>query len=330
MKKTTTILLLLLCIIGKAQTLDDFGRITLNSYTPQQLKLTSGAKSLLETKLNQIASNYGMGGTSPNPRFIITANINIGTKDIIAGPPQMIAQNIELTIFIGDAIEDKIYSNISLSLEGVGTNENKAFINALKNVNTKSSKLESFIEEAKNKIVSYYTTNCEFLIKEAEASVEKQNFNKALYQLQLIPNICEDCYFKALKKSDEIYQQKIDFEGLALLEKAKTIWASSPNADGAYEINPLLLRINKKAKCYTEVSEFNTRVEEKLVADEIESIRLEEENAKREHELALENEKNDAELEKLRINAYREIAVEYAKNQPQIVYRSVYRNIYWY
>lgn len=330
MKKITTILLLLLCIIGKAQTLDDFGRITLNTYLPEQLKLTSDTKSLLETKLNQIASNYGMGGTSQNPRFIITANINIGTKDIIAGPPQMIAQNMDLTIFIGDALEDKIYSNISLSLKGVGTNENKAFINALKKVDTKSSKLESFIEEAKSKIVSYYSTNCEFLIKEAESSVEKQNFRKALYQLQLIPNICEDCYFKALKKSDEIYQQKIDYEGLVLLEKAKTIWASSPNADGAYEIMPLLLKINKRAKSYSEVPEFNTRVEEKLVADEIERIRLEEENAKREHELALENEKNDAELEKLRINAYREIAVEYAKNQPQIVYRSVYRNIYWY
>lgn len=38
-----------------------------------------------------------MGGSQANPRFIITANVNVGTKDIIAGPPQMIAQNIEVT-----------------------------------------------------------------------------------------------------------------------------------------------------------------------------------------------------------------------------------------
>lgn len=326
MKKITTILLLLLCIIGKAQTLDDFGRITLNTFIPEQLKLTSDAKSVLVTKLNQIASNYGMGGTSPSPRYIITASVNIGTKDIISGPPQMVSHNIDLTIFIGDAIEDKIYSNISLSFKGVGTNENKALINALKNINTKSSKLEIFIHEAKNKIINYYLTNCEFLIKEAESSFEKQDFNKALYQLQLIPNICEDCYFKALKKSDVIYQQKIDNEGLILLENAKNIWATSPNANGAYEVKPLLLKINKRAKCYSEVPEFISKVEKKLVSDEIERIRLEEENSKREHELALEIEKNDAELDKLRINAYKEIALEYFRNQPKS-----YNNysVYW-
>ena len=43
-----------------------------------------------------------------------------------------------------------------------------------------------------------------------------------------------------------------------------------------------------------------------------------------------ENAKTEAELEKQRINAYRDVAVEYAKNQPHVVYRNVYRNIYWY
>lgn len=81
-----------------------------------------------------------MGGSETNPRFIITAAVNLGTKDIIAGPPQMIAQNLDITMFVGDALTNTIFSNTTLSLKGVGTNENKAFIEAFKTINPKTKK----------------------------------------------------------------------------------------------------------------------------------------------------------------------------------------------
>ena len=54
---------------------DDFGRIILNTYLPEELTLPGEAKDALINKLNQISSNNGMGGSQVNPRFIITANI---------------------------------------------------------------------------------------------------------------------------------------------------------------------------------------------------------------------------------------------------------------
>ena len=106
MKTIIAILFLtVVAITSNAQAkLDDFGRIILNTYLPDNIAMPSEAKNLLITKLNQITSNNGMGGSQANPRFIITANVNVGTKDIIAGPPQMIAQNIDVTLFIGDAV----------------------------------------------------------------------------------------------------------------------------------------------------------------------------------------------------------------------------------
>lgn len=326
MKRINFIALLLISISSFAQKMDDFGRITLNAYIPEQLELSADVKSLLTTKLNQISSNYGMGGTSLDPRFVITVNVNIGTKDIVSGPPQMIAQNIDLTFFIGDAVEEKIYSNYSVSVKGVGTNENKAFIDAFKKIKTKTTDLAEFTTSGKNKIIQYYETNCDFFLKEANSYANNGQFNQALYILMKIPDVCKDCYFKALEQSDLVYKNKIDSEGKNLLEKAKTIWASSPNAEGANQIKPLLLAINKNAACYSEVPEFNEKVEAKLTADELERIRLEEEREQREHELALENAKNDAELERLRINAYREVAVEYARNQPKV--QTNYK-VYW-
>ena len=95
-----------------------------------------------------------MGGGQVNPRFIITANVNIGTKDIISGPPQMIAQNLDVTLFVGDAMTNTIFSSTTLNLKGVGTNENKAFIEAFKTINTKNKEVLTFLEEGKKKIIS--------------------------------------------------------------------------------------------------------------------------------------------------------------------------------
>lgn len=170
---------------------DDFGRIVLNTYIPEQIDIPSEAKKLLNTKLTQIASNNGMGGSSVNERFIITSNVNIGTKDIIAGPPQMIAQNVDVTFFIGDAIENTIFSNLTIALKGVGTNENKALIEAFKRINVNDKRFTSFIEKGKNKIVGYYASKCDFIIKDAVTLAKLEKYNQAIYTLSLVPEVCQ-------------------------------------------------------------------------------------------------------------------------------------------
>jgi hypothetical protein len=109
------------------------------------------------------------------------------------------------------------------------------------------------------------------------------------------------------------------------------------------------------ASCQPEVSIFIKKVDAKLKADEKarwqfkmkqyadkvaaqkEQTRIAEEQSKRDDAYrekqaqrdAVTNEKQaqrNLELDKIRVNAYREVAVAYAKNQPKTV---TYNNIYW-
>lgn len=306
--------------------LDDFGRIALNPYVSEQAKLPAEAKAQLEIKLKQIASNYGMAGTVANPRFIITSAISITTKDIIPGPPQQIAQNMDITLFIGDAIENKIYSNIVISSSGVDTNENKAFIDAIKQINTKNKKIETFLEEAKTKIISYYSTQCDLINQKAIALKQQEKYSEAIYTLAQIPEVCQECYFKALNEMGVVYYLKINSDGKIMLDKAITTWAANPNQEGANEAEEYIKQINPKAKCIPNASKLLKSINSKVIADEKERLRKQEEFDKRQQKIDAENAKTEAELEKQRINAYREVAVEYLRNQPQVVYR----NIYWY
>ncbi len=310
--------------------LDDFGRIALNLYVSEQAKLPAEAKAQLEIKLKQIASNYGMAGSTANPRFIITANISITTKDIVPGPPQQIAQNMDITLFIGDAIENKIFSNIVISSSGVGTNENKAFIDAIKQLNTKNKKIELFIEEAKTKIIAYYNSQCDFINQEAIAQKNQEKYAEAIYTLAQIPEVCQNCFFNALKEMAVIYDLKINNEANALLKNAQSTWAANPNEQGGQDATAYVMQINPKANSYANAAQLLNSINTKLIADERERKRRQAEYEKRQQIIDAENAKNKIELEKQRINAYRAIAVEYAKNQPTVIYRNVYRRIYWY
>lgn len=317
MKKIISILVLsLITITSYSQVnLNDFGRIIINSYIPDNLELPTEAKNLLITKLDQITSNTGIAGSQANARFIITANINVGTKDIIAGPPQMIAQNIDITFFIGDAVTNTIFSNTTLSLKGVGTNENKAFIDALKTINPKNIDVLAFLEEGKTKIINYYIINCDFILKDAQTLVKQEKYDEAIYQLALVPNVCKECYFKCSDTITNIYQQKIDADCKAKLSKAKTKWAGQQDISNAENVLNILSDINYNAACFSEVNLLTKEINKKMIGDE--KSRL---------ELALKKYNDKIDLEKKQIDAYKEIAIEYTKNQPKTV---IYNNIYW-
>jgi hypothetical protein len=357
MKKIISALILaVVAITSNAQVkLDDFGRIVLNTYLPDNIAIPTEAKNLLITKLNQITSNKGMGGSQANPRFIITANVNVGTKDIIAGPPQMIAQNLDVTLFIGDAVTNTIFSNTTLSLKGVGTNENKAFIDALKTINAKNKEVLAFLEEGKTKIINYYSTNCDFMIKDAQTLVKQEKYDEAIFQLSLVPDVCKDCYFKCLDTLTKIYQQKIDADCKVKFNEAKVTWTAAQTPNGAEKTGDILSTINPMANCQTDVTAFIKAIDAKLKADEKvrwqfkmkqyadkiamqkEQVRIAEEKGKRDDTYRENQSQRDAisqekqstrnyELDKIRINSYREVAIEIAKNQPKSV---TYNNIFW-
>ena len=324
--------------------LDDFGRIVLNSFIPKELNIPTEAKEVLKSKLDQISSSNGLGGNQINPRFIITANIVVGTKDIIAGPPQMIAQNLGVTLFIGDAISNTILSNLNIELKGVGTNENKAIIDAIKNINPKNKEIVTLLEEGKTKIINYYSTNCDFILKEAQTLAKQEKFDEAIFKLALVPEVCKECYFKCLDTLSVIYQKKIDADCKIKFNKAKNIWNANQNPEGAEKAGDLLSTINPQSNCQTEVNTLMKTINAKLKADEKarwefkmkqyedkitaqkEQVRIAEEKSLRDDQFRDQQSIRNYQIDKIRINAYREVGVEYARNQPRTI---TYNNIYW-
>lgn len=263
------------CTQARAQTeLGDYGKLVLNTFVPDQVdEISADVKSMLQSKLNQIVAAKGIGGVTINPRFVILVKVNVLTKDIIAGPPTMIAQNLELNFYVADATENTIFSSLSIELKGVGTSQTKAYIDAIKNINPKDKRIGDFVEEGKNKIIDYYNTNCEILIAKANSSAKTGDFDAAILKLSTIPDVCEKCYEKSLDNIEQIYQKKIDVECALILKNAKFAWQSNQTKVGAQKVAEELNNLSPFSSCQNEADSLMKQIAQKFKDEENAAIR---------------------------------------------------------
>ena len=168
MKLLITLFLMILCLaeLNAQTTSDDSQRIVINPFIPSQVEgLPPQAKNMLEDKMKRMLTKNGYGGTAAKPRFIITPNIVILTKDITPTAPPMHAFNMEVTFYVGDGIQGTLFSSTSVQLKGVGENEAKAYISAFKNIKEQNPQFDELLSSAKTKIIEYYKANCDYILK---------------------------------------------------------------------------------------------------------------------------------------------------------------------
>ena len=293
--------------LGKS---DDLTRISLTSVVADLAEnLPEPAIGLLGNKMQQIATINGLGASSLTSRFIITVNLAVLTKDIIPGPPTMIAQNLEATFYIADYQQKKVFSTITIALKGIGINETKAYIAAIKNIKSTSPDLKRFVELGKNKIIEYYNSQCDFIIKDAQAKSSMKQYVEAVSTLSAIPDVCKDCYMKALSAMEPIYKLYIDDQCRKLLNTAQNSWNGSQNSGGADAAGLSLSSIDPEAACFGEAKQLMAQIEQKVLADE-----------KREWNFKMKQQKDGINLEKQRIEAYRAVGEAYGLHQTSTAY----------
>lgn len=309
MKKTFFIVIAVIALlcVGRLSAQNDFkdgeSRIALSIALPEQANLLpSGAETYLVNKLKQAAAQNGLAAEEGFSRFFITAVITPLTRDVVAGPPQQIAQNLEITLYIADGIDQKIYATASLNAKGVGTNETKAYIDAVKHINANSKQFKELAETGKAKIIAYYEAQCDNIIKKAQSMAKQKNYESALYELTVIPDVCS-CYDRALEATAEIYQQYIDYLCDVNLAKARTAWAAEQNADGAKKAGDYLAYIYPDAKCYKEGMDLYREIKGKVLDD---------------WKFEMKIYQDGVDLERERIRAWRDVGVAYGNHQQPI------------
>lgn len=293
---------------------DDYARISLNVFIPEQVeKIPAGSKSLLINKLTQAATKKGMAGGGPQGRFLLTANMDVLAKDVIAGAPNKHAYQFEVSLFIVDFIDKNIVSSTSFEVRGVGNNESKAFTGAIRTIDLKNPKVDQFFDEGKIKIIEYYNSRCDFVIARAKALAAQRQFEDAMNNLASIPEVSKECYMKAMNEIGPIYKEFADYNCQILINVATSCWAARPNSEGAQLAGAVLSQIDPGSICYAESRQLISKMEQKVLKDENRDWKF--------IEKVLDNE---VMLESLRIRAWRDVGVAWGKGQ-----QPTYNDIVW-
>ncbi len=287
----------------KEAILNDFDRIGIAPYVSDQVDyLPAGARNNLQSKLGQIITANGFGNSFYNTRFILTPNIQVTDKHVVAGAPPQVAITLDVHLYVGDGFQGTKFGSTAVSVKGVGTNENKAFIHAIKQLKTHTPQIERLISSAKKRILEYYNTQCDFIIKEAEVAAAQNNFDRALYILSGVPSINTDCYQRATSLTGPVYQKKIDQDCKVNLQNARNIWNTSQNYEGAVSAVQYLADIEPSSVCFRDAQRLSNEIGQRM--RQIDN---------REWNYVLK----DQNLQEQKIEAARAIGVAYGQNQPQ-------------
>lgn len=201
------------------------------------------AKTQLMSKLTQIVTNYEMADNGLADRFVLTADVLVSTRDIVPSTPPRISQKLDVVLYLGDVVEDKVYSSLILPVTGVGQNDNKAYINAFQRIPTRSNDLKEWFEESRAKIIAWYENNGTAIMDRADYLVGTGEADAAISSLLSIPDICPIAV-AAREKALQIHQEKLNRDGLAILQKARNVWAVGQDEAAAVEALELLSEID--------------------------------------------------------------------------------------
>jgi hypothetical protein len=287
----------------------DLGRIPLATAVVEPNEgLPQSAKSLLESKLNQIATSSGVSGNAIQTRFVLAATVFVISKDITPTTPVMQAYTLEISMVIGDGIDGTKFSNYTTTVKGVGENETKAYLSALKSIEPNDAQYQPFVNKGKAKIVEYYNNKCDALIKESRELAKRNEYDAAISKLAAVPDACVECFKKVNPEITIIYKYKIDQECKVELSKASSIWSVNQDLNAANDAGQILANINPQSTCYTDVKQLYEKIAKRV-----------KELDKREWDLKLKQQQADEEESKALINAARDIGVAYGNNQPKVV-----------
>ncbi|MBS3738253.1 hypothetical protein [Mesohalobacter halotolerans] len=313
------LIILVICVLGfsvsKAQNnlekIDDLGRIAIVPYVANQVEnIPLSAKNNLQSKMAQILTANGIAGsTNYNSRFIITPNVSVLSKDVVAGAPPKVALVLEVAFYIGDGVSGTKFGSTAITVKGVGRNENKAYLSAFKNISSSNSQIKNLVDKAKEQILAYYNDGCDFIIKEAESLTKQNKFDEALFSLTSVPFVSKECFNKAQDMAADVYKQKINRDCDILLNMANNAWNSGQNYEAAKKAGFYLNQIEPDSKCYSKVKGIANTIQKGV-----------KKNTDREWNFIENQQKFSAEVEKNRLLISKEIALAYANNQPETIY----------
>lgn len=251
-------------------------KIAISAVLPDDSTIPQASMGMLANKMKAIVLQNGYGDMTEQ-RFVLTASVDITEKGYNSAG--MLMQKMAVTFYLGDVLENKLYSTATVSTIGVGQSDIKVYNMAFQKIAPTHPEIKEMLDDANEQIVDYYTSHYSDLILETNRMVEMEQYDEAITKLITIPSVCTESFNDAQNRCVEIYYKKMDAlaaqqkaktdkEGLVLIQQAKAAWFSKQDYESASNALDILAQIDPEAECIEQANQFIQAINDKLRKDE--------------------------------------------------------------
>lgn len=336
MKKFVVLLMFIVGVLSGFG--NDANYICLNPYIPNDTKLTNSQSEILLNKLKMIATVNSLSGEGLDPRFIISGDAQIIEEAITSTFPQKTVIKVLIRLFIGDGLTGILFSSYANDYNGIGIDIDAAVISAIGKINPNDKNIQEFLKNGCKRISEYYEDSADDIFASAKAEMASGNTESAIWLLRTIP-MGNANYNEAQVILSEYGRKIIDNNNIELINKAKQVWSTSPDENGANQVDELLSQVSFPSNQV--VSEINKLTKEitsriKSLHDKQWQWQVEQERMNHKEEMTRINNENKVELAKIErekqcrvtaIKAAESVLKAKYENQPR---RIVYRIHHWW
>lgn len=317
---TVLIMALALHISGNLyaqQTLTAKDMIAISPLVCDKLPLPSDAKSSLQTKMIQMVTANGFGASST--RYALVPNATVIDKQVTPTTPAQYIVELEVSLYVYDAVEDFVVDQTSFVVKGVDRLENKAIIQAINQIRGTSPQSKSFMNSCRSKIIDYYNTRIPALISKAESLSERQQYDQAIAILASVPETV-DQYQVVAELMTGVYKKKIDHDATIAIQAAKGKMAMGDFEGVLAELSSVDPASTKSKEASGMIATIKAKIDQAQQAELDAKITANQERlADKEYnrQIAAQSNVQDFELRKQEVKAAKEIAVAYGKTAAQ-------------
>lgn len=268
---------------------------------PEHEALTASDLTKLESKLMSVLLKNGISAQAAANGLIAYPQFNIyETERVHAGVATVTVQEMEVCLLISQMDGKVAFASNCITLKGSGKDAKRALQSAIMAIDPNAPSWSRFVAEAKTKILDFYEQKCSMLLIQAKQLQQTGQMEEAFSNLYNIPAEAS-CYAEASTLSIEIYEQVKEEYCQRNLQLAKAKLAEN-DYQGALRV---IGWIDPTAACHQEAIQVMNTAADKL-----------DEKLKERWDFYKERVHQKEELEKLRIEAIRDIGVAYAQRNP--------------
>lgn len=269
-------------------------------HIPQRPEIPQASVDYFSQRLQSICSRFSFDIDGSASRFFIAGKFVSAYTNTMPGPPEQTAVRTTLTLYIGDLEAQKVFSTLDIELRGAGTSQQRAYISALGPISADNIRIQSFLEDARKRIINYYDETFPLIKQQVRQAIQRYDYQQALWLLSLIPS-CSLAYPEAIDMAIPLINKDINRQGELLLLAAKTYWASSPNKNGAEKAMECIRQIDPASSSFVASQSF---------IDEIKARNISDLDFETRHKF-----ETDVEIRNLTLDVIKAIGVAYGKGQ---------------